>query len=221
MLDDPDLVLTPPSSQHTNLGTMRIGEVSDLSGVSVRMLRHNDRAGLLSPSHRASTDYRDYSPAELGRLFRIEALRSLGLTLAEVGDALDDPTMDAATVLDRLRQENRDRIRTEQDLLPHLTEVSDTGPETWEDALRVTAMLTALREGSSRQRQAAVLQATASQSPDQQPVAALVASYLEEPDENAAGALRWPVWGRTPYPHSSTVPTDRRWRGVVSSRSSA
>jgi CheY-like chemotaxis protein len=134
---------------------------------------------------------------------------------------LDDPTMDAATVLDRLRQENRDRIRTEQDLLPHLTEVSDTGPETWEDALRVTAMLTALREGSSRQRQAAVLQATASQSPDQQPVAALVASYLEEPDENAAGALRWPVWGRTPYPHSSTVPTDRRWRGVVSSRSSA
>ncbi|WP_291476240.1 hypothetical protein [Corynebacterium sp.] len=94
-------------------------------------------------------------------------------------------------MLDRLRQETRDRIRTEQDLLTHLTEVSDTGSETWEDALRVTAMLTALREGSSRQRQAAVLQATASQSPDQQPVAALVASYLEEPDENAAGALRW------------------------------
>lgn len=85
-------VLTPPSSRHTNLGTMRIGEVSDLSGVSVRMLRHYDRAGLLSPSHRTSTDYRDYSPADLGRLFRIEALRSLGLTLAEVGDALDDPT---------------------------------------------------------------------------------------------------------------------------------
>lgn len=170
---------------------MRIGEVSDLSGVSVRMLRHYDRTGLLSPSQRTSTDYRDYSPADLGRLFRIEALRSLGLTLAEVGDALDDPTMDAATVLDRLRQETRDRIHAEQELLAHLTEVSDTGPATWEDALRVTAMLTALREGSSRQRQAAALQATAFPTQDQQPVAALVASYLEEPDENAAGALRW------------------------------
>lgn len=165
---------------------MRIGDVSDLSGVSVRMLRHYDRTGLLSPAHRTSADYRDYSPADLDRLFRIEALRSLGLTLAEVGEALDDPTVDAATVLDRLRQETRGRIRAEQELLDRLTEVSDTGPATWEDAVGVTALLTALREGSSRQRQTAALS-----SPGSPPVAALVEAYLEEPDTNAAGALRW------------------------------
>ncbi|WP_417287150.1 MerR family transcriptional regulator [Corynebacterium variabile] len=170
---------------------MRIGEVSEVSGVSVRMLRHYDRTGLLRPSHRTSTDYRDYSATNLDRLFRIEALRSLGLTLAEVGEALDDPTMDASTVLDRLRQESRDRIHAEQELLDRLTDVSDTGPATWEDALHITAMLTALREGSSRQRQATALHLAALQTPDRQPVAALVASYLEEPDENAAGTLRW------------------------------
>lgn len=165
---------------------MRIGEVSELSGVSVRMLRHYDRTGLLSPSHRTSADYRDYSPGDLERLFRIESLRSLGLTLAEVRDALDDPTMDAAGVLDRLRRDTRTRIRAEQELLARLDEVSGAGPADWEDALRITSMLTALRDGTARQRQAAALS-----SPGSPPMAALLDAYLTEPDTNAAGTLRW------------------------------
>lgn len=165
---------------------MRIGEVSELSGVSVRMLRHYDRTGLLTPSHCTSAGYRDYTPADLDRLLRVEALRSLGLSLAEVRDALTDPDMSAASVLDDIRARTLLRIRAERELLDRLDEVRAATPTDWKDALDVTALLTALREGPSRRRQAAVIQ-----SPDRQPVAALVASYLEEPDDNAAGALRW------------------------------
>ena len=51
----------------------------------------------------------------------------------------------------------------------------------------VPLLLTALREGSSRQRQAVALQ-------DGSPsVRSLVASYLDEPDLNAAGGLRWAI----------------------------
>ncbi|VEI01890.1 Copper export regulator [Acidipropionibacterium jensenii] len=63
---------------------MLIGEVSQRSGVSVRMLRHYDRIGLMSPSGRTSTGYRRYEPDDLRRLFRVESLRTLGVLPRDV-----------------------------------------------------------------------------------------------------------------------------------------
>ncbi|MGO1950274.1 MAG: MerR family transcriptional regulator [Mycobacteriaceae bacterium] len=167
---------------------MLIGEVSRLSGVSVRMLRHYDRTGLVSPSHRTSTDYRSYDDGDIGRLMKVEALRTLGMSLGEVRAALDDPALDAAAVLTRLQEETRQRVIAEQDLLTRLEDIGGSGPDSWEDVLQVTSLLTTLRSGSSRQRQAAALQSEAGQA-----TAALVESYLEEEDVNAAATLRWSV----------------------------
>lgn len=165
---------------------MRIGEVSARTGVSVRMLRHYDSIGLVNPSARTSADYRDYSPDDLSTLMRVEALRSLGMGLAEVRDALQDDDLDVPAVIDRLREDTRERIRAEQELLDHLDSISTSAPSSWDDVLHTTALLTALREGTSRQRQAAAMQ-----SPTGRALEPLVASYLEEEDINAAGALRW------------------------------
>jgi DNA-binding transcriptional MerR regulator len=68
---------------------MRIGELADATGMTVRALRHYDEVGLLTPSERSESGYRLYSHADVQRLFRIRALRRLGLGLDEVRSALD------------------------------------------------------------------------------------------------------------------------------------
>lgn len=168
---------------------MLIGEVAQLSGVSVRMLRHYDSTGLLIPSRRTPTGYRDYSPTDVHRLLTVEALRSLGMGLAEVATALDDPAVDVTAVLDRLRDETQARIDAEQDLLGHLDDLRDTysaPTDSWDDVLRTTQLLSTLRSARAPDRQAAALQALPGQA-----LGSLAASYLHEPDVNTAGTLRW------------------------------
>lgn len=73
----------------------KIGDFSQMGQVSVRMLRHYDKLGLLNPAHTDEwTGYRYYSLEQLPRLHRILALRDLGLTLEQVGDVLDEPQTD-------------------------------------------------------------------------------------------------------------------------------
>src|SRR3954454_8276646 len=68
-----------------------IGEFAQVARVSVRMLRHYDTIGLLTP---AGTDpvtgYRSYRADQLRRLNRVLALKDLGFTLEQVRTILDD-----------------------------------------------------------------------------------------------------------------------------------
>lgn len=69
----------------------KIGDFSRLAQVSVRMLRHYDKLGLLTPSYTDRfTGYRYYTVDQLARLNRILALNGLGLTLQEIADLLGD-----------------------------------------------------------------------------------------------------------------------------------
>ena len=69
----------------------KIGEFSRLSRVSVRMLRHYDQLGLLTPSQTDPfTGYRYYSAEQLPRLNRIIALRDLGFSLEQIAGMLED-----------------------------------------------------------------------------------------------------------------------------------
>ena len=69
----------------------KIGEFSRLSRVSVRMLRHYDQLGLLTPSQTDPfTNYRYYSAEQLPRLNRVLALRDLGFSLEQIAGMLDD-----------------------------------------------------------------------------------------------------------------------------------
>lgn len=69
----------------------KIGEFSRLSRVSVRMLRHYDQLGLLTPSQTDPfTGYRYYSADQLPRLNRILALRDLGFSLEQIAGMLDN-----------------------------------------------------------------------------------------------------------------------------------
>lgn len=76
-----------------------VGEVSELSGVTVRTLHHYDEIGLLSPSGRSEAGYRLYSRADLQRLQEILGWRALGFELAEIRELLSEPSHDRIRAL--------------------------------------------------------------------------------------------------------------------------
>lgn len=72
----------------TDRAAWKIGELAQATGLTVRTLRHYDEIGLLVPSGRTAAGHRTYDPDDVTRLYRIVALRGLGLALEEVGRAL-------------------------------------------------------------------------------------------------------------------------------------
>ncbi|WP_433554929.1 HEAT repeat domain-containing protein [Pseudonocardia xinjiangensis] len=167
---------------------MLIGDVARRSGVSARMLRHYDALGLVRPTGRTDAGYREYSEEDIRRIFHIESLRSLGLSLREVGRALDDPGFTPSALVDDLIRRTRERIARETELLTRLRRIGAVEPAGWEDVLQVVALLQALGSQSAGKRQRAAL-SSVDEVPV--PVEALVEAALNETDPNVAGALRW------------------------------
>ncbi|MGW4028609.1 HEAT repeat domain-containing protein [Streptomyces sp. NPDC004838] len=167
---------------------MLIGDVARRSGVSARMLRHYESLGLVRPTGRTHSGYREYSGEDMRRIFHIESLRSLGLSLRDVGRALDDPGFAPAELVDDLIRQTRDRIAAETELLTRLRRIGAAGPADWEDVLQIVALLHALGSKSAGARQRAAL-SSVEEVPV--PVEVLVEAVLSEPDPNVAGALRW------------------------------
>jgi MerR family transcriptional regulator, thiopeptide resistance regulator len=67
----------------------KIGELARIAGVTVRALHHYDSVGLLQPSERTHAGHRLYSAADVQRLYKLLALRRVGLPLEEIGPLLD------------------------------------------------------------------------------------------------------------------------------------
>ncbi|BDR52546.1 hypothetical protein KIM372_04530 [Bombiscardovia nodaiensis] len=77
-----------------------IGEVAHLLGVSERMLRHWEQAGLVSPP-RSWSGYREYGAADIGQLERVVLYRELGLNARQMKEVLASP---GSLAVDELRQ---------------------------------------------------------------------------------------------------------------------
>ncbi|WP_334073769.1 MULTISPECIES: MerR family transcriptional regulator [Paenibacillus] len=89
----------------------KIGDFSKLVRVSVRMLRHYDEIGLLKPgSTDAVTGYRYYSVEQIPRANRIQVLKEMGFSLAEISGLMHQD-LNAGQLLSLL--ENRKRQITE------------------------------------------------------------------------------------------------------------
>ncbi|GAB3920536.1 MerR family transcriptional regulator [Kribbella albertanoniae] len=167
---------------------MLIGEVARRSGVSSRMLRHYDSLGLVRPTGRTVGNYREYSADDIRRIFHVESLRSLGLSLREIGQALEDPTFAPAALVSDLIQRTEDRLHREQELLERLRTVDASAPSGWEDVLRIIELLHSLDSPNAARRQQAVL---APRDDVPVPTEVLAKAILTESNPNVAGALRW------------------------------
>jgi DNA-binding transcriptional MerR regulator len=67
----------------------RISEISAVAGVSSRTLHHYESIGLLQPVARTSGGHRLYAEEALWRLTQIRLLKSVGLSLDEIGSLLN------------------------------------------------------------------------------------------------------------------------------------
>jgi DNA-binding transcriptional MerR regulator len=152
------------------------------------MLRHYESLGLVRPTGRTGAGYREYSGEDVRRIFHIESLRSLGLSLREVKRALDDPGFTPSELVDDLVRQTRERIAAETELLTRLHRIGAAEPAGWEDVLQTVALLQGLGSKSAGARQRAAL-SSVDEAPV--PVEALVEAALSETDPNVAGALRW------------------------------
>lgn len=94
-----------------------VGQMAELTGVTVRTLHHYDRIGLLVPSLRRSNGYRSYEEDDVERLQRILAYRELGLSLNEIATLLDDPEADRTAHLRRQEMLLRGRISALEEMI--------------------------------------------------------------------------------------------------------
>jgi len=74
----------------TDAKRWKVGEVAKATGLTVRALHHYDELGLLVPSERTPAGHRLYAGGDLRRLYRILALRQVGLPLTEIDSVIDD-----------------------------------------------------------------------------------------------------------------------------------
>jgi DNA-binding transcriptional MerR regulator len=124
----------------------RIGELARFAGVTVRALHHWDELGLLVPSERTGGGHRLYSAADVERLYRLLALRGIGLPLEEIGPVLDDRHDGVRDTVERhLRRvgEQLDGLANLQARLSRLLAALDGGAastQTFLDALEAMSM---------------------------------------------------------------------------------
>ena len=67
---------------------MNIGQAAKRSGVAAKTIRYYEEIGLIPPAGRTPSGYRDYGESEVEMLRFINRARSLGFSVADVGDLL-------------------------------------------------------------------------------------------------------------------------------------
>jgi DNA-binding transcriptional MerR regulator len=96
---------------------LKVGDFARIAQVSVRLLHYYDRIGLLRPLRvDQGSGYRYYSTEQLPRLYRILALKDLGLSLDQITYLLDEAvTPDEIRGILLLKQaELRQRVAEEE-----------------------------------------------------------------------------------------------------------
>lgn len=115
-------------------------QVSRMSGVTSRTLRHYDAIRLLKPATVSSNGYRCYGEAELLRLQQILLLRDLGMGLSDIAGVVDGECDQVAALRRHLARVAAERERlhrlaeTVWLTIAHLEGHSDMTAEQWFDS---------------------------------------------------------------------------------------
>jgi len=78
---------------------LKVKEVADLVGISVRTLHHYDEIGLLIPEETTEAGYRNYSDDNLETLQQILFFKELGFPLKKIKEIISSPSFDREEAL--------------------------------------------------------------------------------------------------------------------------
>ena len=98
----------------------KIGDLARETGLTVRTLHHYDELGLLRPSARTKAGHRLYDENDVKRLYRILALRQIGLRLDEIGACLLGDGLDVRTAVHRHLERTDRQIELQRELRDRL-----------------------------------------------------------------------------------------------------
>ena len=124
---------------------LKIGEVAQRAGVSVRTLRYYEEIGLLIPTERTASGHRLYGPTAVERLQQIRSLQQLGLNLSEVDALLRGKEISPQRIVaDHLAQvrAQRDALALLENQLQRLSELLTQAPR--DDAHAVEIFLSTM-----------------------------------------------------------------------------
>jgi DNA-binding transcriptional MerR regulator len=107
-----------PEASESTASLLKIGEVAEQLGLSVRTIRFYEEEGLVVPATRTTGGFRLYDQNAVASLQLIRQMKPLGFSVDDMGevltalDALDDPATTTAgrTVLVAQVDAHRDRV---------------------------------------------------------------------------------------------------------------
>lgn len=102
---------------------MRIGQIAERTGMTVRTLRYYEQLGLIGPTRRSSAGHRIYALDDVERLYQVALLRSLELPLADVSRSLTSTDTDLRVLMTDHLSRIDERLEAEQRLRSRLAEV--------------------------------------------------------------------------------------------------
>ncbi|SHF00976.1 DNA-binding transcriptional regulator, MerR family [Seinonella peptonophila] len=73
---------------------LKIGELANMTGITVRTLHYYDEVGLLKPSKITETGHRLYDMQNITTLYQIMSLKDMGFNLDEINDLIHDRYID-------------------------------------------------------------------------------------------------------------------------------
>ncbi|WP_309072726.1 MerR family transcriptional regulator [Arthrobacter sp.] len=68
---------------------MHIGELAEITGLSLRTIRHYDEMGLLPDTKRTDGGFRLFTETDLERLLVVRSMKPLGFTLEQMAELLE------------------------------------------------------------------------------------------------------------------------------------
>ncbi|MGW6379911.1 MerR family transcriptional regulator [Peribacillus butanolivorans] len=123
---------------------IHINKVGELTGVTVRTLRHYDKIGLLKPTSKTEGGHRLYTNKEIKKLQQVQFLKKIGFRLNEIKDMLASSEWNWSDSLKSQlsfvikEQENLNKI--EQSLRELIHGIAIEGEENWIAIQKIMAL---------------------------------------------------------------------------------
>jgi DNA-binding transcriptional MerR regulator len=100
-----------------------VGELSKLTGLTIRTLHHYDEIGLLSPTFRTDTNHRLYTEDDIVKLQQIMSLKELDFSLEEIKELFENPEYSPKEVIEMQLERLNQEIKLKDELREQLQEL--------------------------------------------------------------------------------------------------
>src|SRR5262249_10888935 len=126
---------------------LKVGDLAERTGLSVRTLHYYEEIGLLVPSHRTRSGHRLYTAEDVLRLQQIKSLRALGFSLDEVRECLESPRFSPLRIIEDHLARAKEQLSLQQQIVDRLEGIArslrqgeEVKPEQFLKAMEVMSM---------------------------------------------------------------------------------